>query len=298
MQCSKVLAVLFTILSGFLHAAPLAAHEENPWWSANVKNALNRAGENRVELIIALEKVPTSQREGMAFLIANMPNNDLKSLSSEFLLENVRLAYKSGTQIAWGKRIPKEIFLNHVLPYAHVNETREPWRKKFFDLCLPIVKSCKTPAEAAHKLNSELFRKLRVKYSTKRKKPHQSPSESIKQGMASCTGLSILLADACRSVGIPARLVGTAQWVSVKGNHTWVEIWDNGWHFTGACEPHPKGLNHAWFVGRAKQAKKSSRMHSIYAVSFRRTGVYFPMVWDLRNESVSAENVTDFYNKR
>ena len=55
-----------------------------------------------------------------------------------------------------------------------------------------------------YKYNS-IFEKLDVVYSTKRPKADQSPGESIKAGLASCTGLSILLISACRSVGIPAR---------------------------------------------------------------------------------------------
>ena len=122
----------------------------------------------------------------------------------------------------------------------------------------------------SQKLNSTIYTKLKVKYSTDRKQPHQSPKESIEQGKASCTGLSILLSDACRSVAIPTRLVGTPLWTNKSGNHTWVEIWDGRWHFTGACEPDPKGLDHGWFEGNASQAKKDGLEHAIYAVSFHK----------------------------
>src|SRR5581483_5004512 len=132
---------------------------------------------------------------------------------------------------------------------------------------------------------------------TDRKQPHQSPKESMESGKASCTGLSILLCDACRSVSVPARLVGTPMWSNNSGNHTWVEIWDGRWHFTGACEPDPKGLDHGWFEGNAAQAKKDVPEHAIYAVSFRKTTLSFPLVWAPRNKDVSAENVTERYAK-
>ena len=95
----------------------------------------------------------------MAFLVANMPDRDLKSLHADFLLENVDLAYKARNETAWGKQVPEEIFLNNVLPYANVDESRNPWRKDLYELCLPIVKDCKTPSEAAMKLNSTVFTK-------------------------------------------------------------------------------------------------------------------------------------------
>jgi hypothetical protein len=264
---------------------------------AEVEQALTRAGDNRAELVKALTAAPAEQRRGMAFLVANMPERDLRSLRADFLLENAALAYRARRELPWGRLIPEDIFLNHVLPYANVDEARHPWRKELYELCLPLVKDCKTPGEAAHRLNSTVFQKLQVRYSTQRKKPHQSPKESIEGGTASCTGLSILLSDACRSVAVPARLVGTPLWASLRGNHTWIEVWDNGWHFTGACEPDPKGLDRGWFVADAAQAKKDSRQHAIYAASFRKTGVIFPLVWAPDRTDVYADNVTDRYAK-
>jgi predicted esterase len=275
----------------------LAQPAAKPAWAAEVEQALARAGDNRAELVKALKTSPADQRRGMAFLIANMPDRDLRSLRADFLLENAALAYRVRDQVPWGRQIPEEIFLNHVLPYANVDEARHPWRKELYEVCLPLVKDCKTPAEAAHELNSTVFKQLQVRYSTQRKRPHQSPKESIEGGTASCTGLSILLSDACRSVAIPARLVGTPLWANKRGNHTWVEVWDKGWHFTGACEPDPKGLDHGWFVGDAAQAQKDSRVHAIYAASFRKTGVTFPLVWAPERSDVYAENVTDRYAK-
>jgi poly(3-hydroxybutyrate) depolymerase len=282
-----------------LVGAPAIAVAEPPkqWWAEEVERALTKAGDNRIELEKALTGVPQVQRKGMAFLIANMPDRDLSALKAEFLLTNTDLAYRARRELPWGKDIPEAIFLNDVLPYANVDEKRDPWRREFFDLCLPTVKDCKTPAEAAQKLNRVLFAKLKVGYSTQRKAPNQSPKESIEQGKASCTGLSIVLADACRSVSIPARLVGTPLWANKRGNHTWVEIWDGEWHFTGACEPDPKGLDRGWFVGDAAQAKADLPEHAIYAASFKRSDQHFPLVWARRDKSVPAENVTDRYTK-
>jgi hypothetical protein len=226
-----------------------------------------------------------------------MPDSDLTTLKAEFLLTNVALAYKARKEVPWGKGIPEELFLNDVLPYANVDEKRDPWRQQFYDLCMPLVKDCKTPTEAVQKLNAELFKTLKLGYSTQRKAANQSPKESIEQGKASCTGLSIVLSDAARAVCIPARLVGTPLWADKRGNHTWVEVWDKGWHFTGACEPDPSGLDRGWFVGAAAQAKKDVPEHAIYATSFKKTTTHFPLVWARGNKDVPAENVTDRYAK-
>lgn len=262
---------------------------------AAVEQALKRADGNRARLERALAAVPPDQRKGMAFLIEHMPDRDLRSLTAEFLLTNVELAYRARNELPWGKDVPEELFLNDVLPYANVDESRDAWRKEFFERCLPIVKDCKTPGEAAQRLNAGLFKELKLGYSTQRRAPNQGPLESITLGKASCTGLSIVLADACRSVCVPARLVGTPLWADKRGNHTWVEVWDKGWHFTGACEADPQGLDRGWFVGAAAQAKKDVPEHAIYAASFKKTGLHFPLVWAMKNRDVPAENVTDRY---
>jgi hypothetical protein len=92
--------IAHSLLVGFpLFAGPLSgsAPPGGPrWWAAEVERALARAGANRAELVKALRAVPAGQRKGLAFLrIGNMPEGDLRSLSADFLLEDVGLAYKA-----------------------------------------------------------------------------------------------------------------------------------------------------------------------------------------------------------
>ena len=263
-----------------------------------VETALNRSGENRMHLRQALDACPIQQLEAMEFLIANMPDRDLQSLTSAFLLDEVRVAYQTWEKSPWKKDVPKEIFFNNVLPYASINERRDSWRQDFRERFLPLVDGAKSPAQAAARLNQKLYPLVNVRYSTQRAKADQSPYESIKSSLASCTGLSVLLIDACRAVGIPARFVGTPLWSDNSGNHSWVEVWDNGWHFTGAAEPDGDELDKAWFVDRASKANRDNAMNAIYAVSFQKTPIHFPLVWDRSIDYISAVNVTDRYVKR
>jgi hypothetical protein len=262
---------------------------------AALQQALGDAGVNRLQLEDALEKAPADEKAGMRFLIENMPARDLKTLSAEFLLENSRLAWQALKERPWAKDIPKEVIHDALLPYASVSETRDRWRARFHQQFSPLIRDCKTPSEAAAILNQQVFPLVNVKYSTQRRRADQSPLESIETGLASCTGLSILLIDACRAVGVPARLVGTPLWSDNSGNHTWVEIWDQGWHFTGACEPTGNQLDQGWFTDRASKARTDHRLHAIYAVTFKKNGHTFPMVWARDAQDVNAVNVSDRY---
>lgn len=260
-----------------------------------LSQALEQAGENRPELEKVLAEVPSAYKDSAVFLIANMPPRDLKSLKADFLLSEIELAHRALENAPWKDSIPKEIFLNNILPYVSINERRDAWRKDFRDRFAPLIEGAKTPAQAAAMLNQKLYPMVKVKYSTQRAKADQSPYESLQSGLASCTGLSVLLIDACRSLAIPARFVGTPLWSDNSGNHSWVEVWDNGWHFTGAAEPTGDQLDQAWFIGRASTAKRDDLRHAIYAVSFQRTPLKFPMVWDRSIDYISAVNVTDRY---
>ncbi len=266
--------------------------------SKRVDSALVRAGKNASQLRGAIDKAPGDQKEGVRFLIAHMPKRDLTTLSGDFLLKNVTYAYKAWNAAPWKGRISKEMFLNDVLPYASINERRDDWREDFYKRFAPLVASAKTPTAAAVIVNQKLSATLGVVFSRKRPKADQSPYESMKAGLASCTGLSVLLVDACRAVGVPARLAGAPLWTNKSGNHSWVEVWDGDWHYTGAGEPSKDGkLDRAWFTGQAATAQKDHRLHAIYATSFKPTGVTFPLVWDSKIDYVYAVNVTDRYAK-
>jgi len=231
------------------------------------------------------------------FLVEGMPAKDKQALSAEFLKENLDLALQARGETPWAKAVPEDIFFNDVVPYAVFDEPRDPWRADFHAKAKEIVKDAKTITEAVQALNKEFFKQVNVHYNTGRKRTNQSPKESMASGMATCTGLSIILVDACRSVGIPARAAGTPMWSNGRGNHTWVEIWDGGWHFTGADEYDKDGLDRGWFVNDAAEAKADVPANGIYATSWKKTGLAFPMIWAERSDDVGGINVTTSYAK-
>lgn len=263
-------------------------------YHALIDRTIATAGDNAKELKKALKEVPRNEREGMAFLISYMPERDARSLSADFLLENVEYAYKARAEFPWAKEVPDSVFLNDVVAYANLNENRESWRKDFYERFKKYVAPCKTMREAIDSVNKNVRNELLVDYNTKREKPDQAPYESMRQHMASCSGLSILLTDAFRAVGIPSRVAGTPAWHDDRGNHNWNEVWIDGqWRFT---EYYPSDdLDQSWFLTDAGKAIKEDVRKAIYAASFKPTGCYFPLVWDENIRYVHAENVTDRY---
>ncbi len=245
----------------------------------------------------AIASLEGEQKEAITFLYTHMPQADLDTLPVEYILKNIEFAYKARNEFAWAKSMDKELFFNDVLPYALMNETRDEWRESFYKMLKPLVADAKDINQAVDTINKSLKALVGVEYNTKRNKPNQSPRESMAIGMASCSGLSILLSDAFRAVGIPSRVAGTPLWVTKEGNHTWSEVWIDGrWYFT---EFYFEKLDHGWFLDRcAKFEGQTAPEHQVYASSYAPVGdskQYFPMVWATEDYSIPGVKVTDRY---
>jgi hypothetical protein len=286
------------------------------WHRARVLTAVDQAGANRANLLAGYKRLPKQERPALSFLLANMPLHDRQTLSGTFLANDVALAYKAVRDRPWHSHIPQQVFMQYVLPYANLDEKRDNWRQQLWPICRRLVAGCHSASAAALAINKQLFHLLNVSYNArKRPIPNESPTQSMASHYDSCSGLSILLCDACRSVGVPARVVGTPMWAMPPndpngdnaGNHTWVEIWDGQWHVMGSDEVSP--LDKHWFLPMAARAYPSRHVmidgiyaHRVYAACFRRKaltpGNWWPMVWNLADRSVYADDVSaDYYHR-
>ena len=258
------------------------------------------------ELEALMAEIPAEHHKEMAFLLKNMPDFDREEMDLNLLRENVEYAHLAREKYSWAKRLPEDVYLYDVLPYHVVDEARDSWREELYEMFAPAVDTCTTMYDAVCAVNANIPRLTGVDYNTKREKTNQSPRESMRQGMASCTGLAILLVDAYRAVGIPARFAGTASWHDNRGNHSWTEVWlDGQWRVTEYY--FPSKLDHLWFMADASKANAEDRTYAIYATRFGKADDWFPMVWadgDVEGRSVEelpkwvgAENVTKHYQE-
>lgn len=249
-------------------------------------------------------------QDGVEFLRAHMPAQDRGTVTQERLVREVRLALAARSQFPWAAQVPWELYENNVLPYAVVNEPRDEWREQFHHLFAPLVSPCKTGREAALAIASRIQKTLNVRYSTERRVPHQGVKESLQSGKVSCTGQSIPLICALRSVGIPARMAGVLTWNHVRGNHNWVEAWCDGeWKM---LEYNEKDFDTPWVMSAISMLDPRKPENAIYATSWKKepSGAFFPMIWEARyddkrhalafppeSRTVPAVNITDRYMK-
>lgn len=243
----------------------------------------------------AAEDFGEEGREAAQFLAAHRPPRDA-AIDPELVLENIDWALRVRGAFPWAESVDDHLFLNDVLPYAHLDEVRERWRPRLHGLALDLAGDAQTAEEAAQAINEGLWRTVGVAYSTQRERANQGPLQTIESGIASCTGLSILLANACRSIGIPARVVGIASWPGRGGNHAWVEIHDGTeWRFTGAAEHDRRGLDRVWFLDWLVGAVPDHERYGVWASSWAETGRHYPLVWNFGDRTVPAIDTTTRY---
>ncbi|NOR73916.1 MAG: transglutaminase domain-containing protein [Draconibacterium sp.] len=289
----KNLVLLLTVITIFIGGCQSKYPGVPKQYISLLDSANVIAGDNAEQIFLALENSSMQQKEAAAFLIAYMPAKDLKTLSTKFVSDQINGALKVRNEFEWCKSLPDSIFLNEVLPYYSLDEYRDNWRENYYNRFSKYVKNCKSIREAIDSVNLNIRDELDVDYNTKRSIVNISPFQSEKENMATCTGLSFLLVDAFRSVGIPARIAGTPLWTNMRGNHSWVEVYiDGDWYFT---EYYPDALNKSWFLADAGKADPEKPIHWIYAASYKPTGTYFPRVWDKDAKDINGVNVTDSY---
>ena len=262
---------------------------------SRLSRALSRIPQDKLDKLAAFAMTPP---EGpyLAALLAEMPECDYADIDPFRLLEDVRYALKVRAEIPWKDQISEDLFLRYILPYWSVNEKRDPWRKFFYDKFMPGIRGLNTPSEAVKYLNDHVFQELNVTYdAVKRPKADQSAMESIEASYASCTGLSVILLNACRACGVPARFTGCPQWTDRSGNHSWIEFWDDQWIYEGASSSDPR--NRSWVGDKVKEATEDSLVGGVWAVTTepQRDGSFFVLPWKPTDRSYPAVPLRAFY---
>lgn len=257
-------------------------------------------------------ETPNDLIKGVEFVMQHMPAQDKGTIDETRITQDVKLALKVKETYPWAQNTPWEVYQNDVLPYAVVNEDRCDWRQQFLEKFAPHVADCKTGTEATLKIASIIGDILKVGYSVQRNKPHQGVDESLKSGKVSCTGQSILLVCALRSIGIPARMAGILSWNHIRGNHSWVEAWCDGeWQM---IEYNEKNFNTPWVMHNLTMIDETKPMNNVIATSWSKNSqepeLFFPMIWEAKvntktssivfpqeARSVPGINVTKRYGK-
>lgn len=262
----------------------------------------------------------------MAYLRANMLPSDRLQAPSLFgaggLVDagvNVSIANRYTLPWAGVDTVPDAVFEEYVLPYANTNEARTSWRPLLKQALLPLVRNATFTAASVDEVVSivngydgpeSLWTALGsapIVFKSDQTPLIYDPMSVLLYRYASCTGVSILLVDALRSVGVAARLAGTPSWnggSSISNNHNWIEVYrgvQDGWSF---IEAKPAGSGETlgnpcdkWFCNPAHMANGTQVFAAAFSRHLPSSSIRYPMAWDVRNDEVIGVDRTDYYQE-
>lgn len=205
------------------------------------------------------------------------------------------LAPLQAVEYPWSGTAPAEIAAATIAPDTVVDEIPCNWRPALTPLVAPLVKDCATAREAVLAIAAGIGKVTGAYYSRERSKHNMNVLETLQEKKVSCTGQSILLVCALRSVGIPARAVGVHTWNHIEGNHTWAEAWfDGAWHMIEMGE---RDFNTPWVMEYIGMLNPRHPFQRILAASPQGNTTWWPRDFACKEglTNFPAEDVTEHY---
>ena len=155
---------------------------------------------------------------------AGAVTEDISSLKSSALIENINLAFKAWREKPWAAGVPFDDFLEYVLPYRASNEPVEPWRAYFLEKYKDLPSEMKNPrdlTEAAALINEDIKKWFKFDPIFYRHPTDQGLAEMLRRGAGRCEDMTNLAIYAMRANAIPVAGDYTPYWANTGNNHAW-----------------------------------------------------------------------------
>ena len=150
-------------------------------------------------------RVNDQEWEALSFLYRYMPLADITDYTTDFHLQNVRATFEARQQMPWGTTVPELLFNHFVLPLRVNNEALDMSRPVFFKELKERVKGM-SMEQAILEVNHWCHEHVTYQPSDSRT---LSPLACMKTAIGRCGEESTFTVAALRSIGIPARQMGT-----------------------------------------------------------------------------------------
>lgn len=236
----------------------------------------------------------------------------LPGLSESTIDSNIDFATRARQTYPVAAQVPLDKWAQYVVPPTNLDERLVNWRPMFWEKVHtmmdsnPDMKKSTDIKDVAYFLNTHIWSGpfgKEIKFKGDQTPQIMDPTETLDHGYASCTGISIFMVNALRTVGIPARVVGTPSWEGdqSKGNHNWVEMYDaptKKWIFfeglPGGERSRGAMLDECqnWFCKPSYfSPDKKTRVYAADVLG----NETFPLAWNEENKNVKAMDVTENY---
>jgi hypothetical protein len=154
---------------------------------------------------------------------------DLETVTTEFLIENIDLAFQAWQQRPWARQMPFETFCELVLPYRSGKEplssTRPACLARYADLPARM-KNPSDPREAAQLILQDIGAWIRFNELFYFHPTEQSFDEMCRREEGRCGDISNMQMYALRANAVPVARDYTPLWANRDNNHAWVVVLD------------------------------------------------------------------------
>lgn len=153
---------------------------------------------------------------------------DSKVITSEYLIENINLAFQEWQKRPWNKSLSFDDFCDLILPYRIGNERLSNWRSLYNSYYGSLLDSVYTGSDvlvACKCINDELNRQ-NYKYSVEWNVPHNRADYLFKTRIGYCREVSDLIQYAMRSCGIPVAADFMPYSPDYRYSHEWNVVRD------------------------------------------------------------------------
>lgn len=154
---------------------------------------------------------------------------DYQTITSEYLIGNIDLAFKAWEENPWAHHLSFDQFCEYVLPYRSSNEPLEDWRTYFsneLSWVLDSVSDPSNPVEAASFVNDYIKSWFRFDPRYYEHPTDQGLEEMLRNKMGRCEDMTNLAIYAMRALAIPVMSDFTPYWANTGNNHAWNAVLD------------------------------------------------------------------------
>jgi len=154
---------------------------------------------------------------------------DLKTVSAEYLIENIDLAFQAWREKPWTQDLTFEAFREYILGYRGDNEPVNSFRPTCLARYADLPAKMKDPTdvyEAARLVRQDVHRWVPFNDLYYLHPDDQSFAEMTRSRNGRCGDISNMMMYAMRSVAIPAAVDFTPWWADRDNNHAWEVILD------------------------------------------------------------------------
>lgn len=152
---------------------------------------------------------------------------DIKTITGEFLINNVESAFEVWMNKPWAQGLSFEDFCEYILPYRGSNEPLEAWRSHFLEKYREIeskIPDPSNPIQAASFINDDIMSWFKFDPRYYLHPTDQGLSEMLETKMGRCEDMTNLTIFAMRANGLAVTSDFTPYWANTGNNHAWNAI--------------------------------------------------------------------------